>query len=127
MKKFLKATVLIFAVSITFLFSGCTDYLVDSLTTEYISEEECHIKSGIDAEIYTYSDKLRVKFSYDYDDTLSIKWGTENVNDWYEILSGDFSKAAWYDYKHFVLLNGVYYEFDFRQSRLFDYVCRFQR
>ena len=112
MKKLLKLTALILAAAITFTFSGCMDRIIEELTTDYIPEEECRLLSGIDAEIYTYSDKLQLYLSFDYPDELSINCGKDGEDEWYEILRGDFSESAWYDHKHVVLFNDVYYEFD---------------
>ena len=112
MRKIFISAFLILTAAITLTFSGCTSYIVEKLTTTYIPEEDCHLLSGIDAEIYTYSDKLQLYLSFDYPDELSVNCGTDGEEEWYEILRGDFTEAAWYDHKHVVLFNDIYYEFD---------------
>ena len=112
MKKLLKLSALLFAAAITLTFSGCAYYIVEKMTTADIPEEDCHFVQGIDSQIYTYSDKLQLYLSFDYPDELSINCGTDGEDEWYDILRGDFSESAWYDHKHVVIFNDVYYEFD---------------
>ena len=107
-----KCFVLLISVLLIFNFCGCSS-LFDMLTTKEVPEEELEIIWGRDGDTYIYSDKIEFmsNSSIDKTDLFFIK----DYNDdacWREILSGDFEKAAWNDYKLFIKMEGTYYMFD---------------
>lgn len=108
-----KCFVLLISVLLIFSFCGCSS-LFDMLTTKEVPEEELEIFWGRDGDTYIYSDKIELfmsNSSIDKTDLFFIK----DYNDdacWREILSGDFEKAAWNDYKLFIKMEGTYYMFD---------------
>lgn len=108
-----KCFVLFISVLLVFNFCGCSS-LFDMLTTKEVPEEELEIIWGRDGDTYIYSDKIELfmsNSSIDKTDLFFIK----DYNDdacWREILSGDFEKAAWNDYKLFIKMEGTYYMFD---------------
>ena len=108
-----KCFVLLISVLLVFSFCGCSS-LFDMLTTKEVPEEELEIIWGRDGYTYIYSDKIELfmsNSSIDKTDLFFIK----DYNDdacWREILSGDFEKAAWNDYKLFIKMEGTYYMFD---------------
>lgn len=108
-----KCFVLFISVLLVFNFCGCSS-LFDMLTKKEVPEEELEIIWGRDGDTYIYSDKIELfmsNSSIDKTDLFFIK----DYNDdacWREILSGDFEKAAWNDYKLFIKMEGTYYMFD---------------
>ena len=108
-----KCFVLLISVLLIFNFCGCRP-LFDMLTTKEVPEEELEIIWGRDGDTYIYSDKIELfmsNSSIDKTDLFFIK----DYNDdacWREILSGDFEKATWNDYKLFIKMEGTYYMFD---------------
>ena len=112
-KTVLILNVLLISVLLVFSFCGCSS-LFDMLTTKEVPEEELEIIWGRDGDTYIYSDKIELfmsNSSIDKTDLFFIK----DYNDdacWREILSGDFEKAAWNDYKLFIKMEGTYYMFD---------------
>lgn len=109
------STLFILSIMIIILFSLCgCNILIDSLTTKEETQEQLVVIWGRDGDTYKYSDKIELfmsNSSIDKTDLFFIK----DYNDdacWREILSGDFEKAAWNDYKLFIKMEGTYYMFD---------------
>ncbi len=108
-----KCFVLLFSALLIFSFCGCSS-LFDMLTTKEVPEEELEIIWGRDGDTYIYSDKIELfmsNSSIDKTDLFFIKDYNDDAY-WREILSGDFEKAAWNDYKLFIKMEGTYYMFD---------------
>lgn len=112
MKKLIKFY--IFALIVVVILTSC-DYnsIVHSFTRKENTEEELEIIWGIDGNTYNYSDKISVFIDSGSDSTdcLYLKF-YPSEGCWREILSGEFEKAAWNDYKFFLLMDDTYYLFD---------------
>lgn len=87
----------------------------------YYAEEDLKVHSGIDAYMTEYQEKVCVRMTTNYGDSLSIRtaeytdnWFVNNFNNesTETILSGDFYRAAWYDDKIFIYMDDLFYMFD---------------
>lgn len=113
MSKLMKLLVFLNITALLFSLCGC-NILIDSLTTKKEPQEQLVVIWGRDGDTYIYSNKIELfmsESSIDKTDHLFIKYYTDDAC-WREILSGDFERVAWNDYKVFILMSGTYYMFD---------------
>ena len=108
----IKKVILLFVILVIIIFSGC-DAFINFLTTTEKPEEELVFQTSRDSEIYTYSEKVQVSLlpSGEGNDTLKIRTGVEDAY-WNIILSGQFERVAWHDYKIFIIMEDMCYVFD---------------
>ncbi len=104
--------VVLITVTVIFSLCGCTAIL-DSMTRRENPEEQMEYIWGIDGDTYIYSDKVEVYLGApgENEDSLYIKCYPDDYLSG-EILQGSFKKAAWNDYKIFILMEDTYYMFD---------------
>lgn len=112
MKKLIKLYIFLFIIVV--ILNSC-DYnsLVHSLTRKENPEEELEIIWAIDGNTYKYSDKISIFLDKgsNSNDSIYLKYFPDEGS-WREILSGEFEKVAWNDYKVFCLMEDTYYVFD---------------
>ncbi|MGN0502490.1 MAG: hypothetical protein ACI4HN_06155, partial [Ruminococcus sp.] len=120
--KSISISIVLFILS--FVISGCRGAIIRVgdliFEPQYNENTDCLSSSGIDGTLYEYSNKLQLDICYgtDYSDSLSLCNSTEPnsdnefFKDDYTILTGDFSKRCWKNYKLFIIMDEIYYEFD---------------
>lgn len=120
--KSISISIVLFILS--FVISGCRGAIIRVgdliFEPQYNKNTDCLSSSGIDGTLYEYSNKLQLDICYgtDYSDSLSLCNSTEPnsdnefFKDGYTILTGDFSKHCWKNYKLFIIMDEIYYEFD---------------
>lgn len=101
---------------------GCTAVFacIDiALFDPYYDEvDDSLYSSGRDFSVVEYSNKIQIHKSFDeYDEVILCNNKEQGSNDdffydGYTILTGDITKFAWNDYKLYILLDGIFYEFD---------------
>lgn len=82
------------------------------------NNEELIYRAGKNVQNYEYSNKVLVTISDHYSDAVSLNNGfddysTEKENN-FCILTGRFDEVAWYNYKLFINIKGVYYCLDIK-------------
>lgn len=120
--KSISISIVLFILS--FVISSCRGAIIRVgdliFEPQYNENTDCLSSSGIDGTLYEYSNKLQLDICYgtDYSDSLSLCNSTEPnsdnefFKDDYTILTGDFSKHCWKNYKLFIIMDEIYYEFD---------------
>ena len=108
-----KCIVLLFTTLLIFNLCGCSS-LIDRLTTDEVPEQELVITLGPGCLTYDCSNIITVVMD-SYIDGAFLHIGKGDDYCQYEILAGQFEKAAWKDYKVFILMNDIYYVFDIKE------------
>lgn len=96
----------------------CTAVLYFDFGSKYDSKDDSLYASNIDGGLIEYSNKVQILWGVDEYDEVILCDSKEHIgNDeffdgGYTILKGDITKYAWNDYKLYILLDGIFYEFD---------------
>lgn len=114
--------IFIFICEIVFFFVvlpyGCSAVLDYALGAKYDETDDSLYVYGRDCGTIEFSNKIQIYIGFDEYDEVILCDDTELTADdeffygGYKILEGDITKYAWNDYKLYVLLDGIFYEFD---------------
>lgn len=102
---------------------GCTsvfEYVAGVLLDpKYDETDDSLYQYGRDCSTIEFSNKIQIHIQgvREYDEVILCNSKEPNSNDeffdeGYTILTGDITKYAWNDYKLYIYLDGIFYEFD---------------
>lgn len=97
---------------------GCDSVLDFMFGAKYDKTDDSLNLYGRDFGRFEYSNKIQIYIHFDeYDqvilcDSTELTENDEFFYDGYTILTGDITKYAWNDYKLYIYLDGIFYEFD---------------
>ena len=102
---------------------GCTsvfEYVAGILLDpKYDETDDSLYQYGRDCSTIEFSNKIQIHIQgvREYDEVILCNSKEPNSNDeffdeGYTILTGDITKYAWNDYKLYIYLDGIFYEFD---------------
>lgn len=101
---------------------GCTsvfEYVAGVLLDpKYDETDDSLYQYGRDCSTIEFSNKIQIHIGFDEYDEVILCDSTELTADdeffysGYTILKGDITKYAWNDYKLYIYLDGIFYEFD---------------
>lgn len=98
--------------------NGCDSVLDFMFGAKYDKTDDTLNLYGRDFGRFEYSNKIQIHIGFDeYDEVILCNSKEPNSNDeffdeGYTILTGDITKYAWNDYKLYIYLDGIFYEFD---------------
>ena len=98
--------------------NGCDSVLDFMFGAKYDEADDSLYVYGRDCDTLEFSNKIQIHIGFDEYDEVILCDSTELTADdeffygGYKILEGDITKYAWNDYKLYIYLDGIFYEFD---------------